>query len=75
MEKLPLTARGSGVRLRTRTFRNVKFIILKDRNCTDVYDTIMKLSNPSMNNLVDCLLMQSGILNDLSAQYALPLFR
>ena len=47
VEKLQLTARGSGVRLRTRTFRNVKFIITRDRESIDVYDTILKLSNPS----------------------------
>lgn len=46
VEKLPLTARGSAVRIRTRTFRNVTFIITRERECSDVFDTIQKLSNP-----------------------------
>ncbi|XP_066935132.1 myotubularin-related protein 6-like [Clytia hemisphaerica] len=47
VEKLPLTARGSAVRVRTRTFRHVKFVITRDRECTDVFDTIQKLSSPT----------------------------
>jgi len=46
-EKLPITARGSSIKIKTKTFRNVTFIILRERECTDVFETITQLSNPT----------------------------
>jgi len=46
-EKLPLSARGSSIRLRTRTFLNATLIITRERDCSDVFDTIVQFSNPN----------------------------
>lgn len=45
-EKLPLSARGSSILLKTTTFLNVTLIITRERDCNDVYDTIVQLSHP-----------------------------
>ncbi|XP_057314336.1 myotubularin-related protein 6-like [Hydractinia symbiolongicarpus] len=45
-ERLPITARGSSIKIKTKTFRDVTFIITRERECADVFDTIIQLSNP-----------------------------
>ena len=46
IERLPLTAAGSPLRVRTKTFRVVTFVISRERDCVDVYATLLSLSSP-----------------------------
>ncbi|XP_002164142.1 myotubularin-related protein 6 [Hydra vulgaris] len=46
VEKLPITAGGSSIRVKTKTFWNNTFVITRERECIDVYDTINHLANP-----------------------------
>ncbi|XP_064637121.1 myotubularin-related protein 8-like isoform X3 [Lineus longissimus] len=46
VEKLPLTTAGSPLQIRCKTFLCVTFIIPRERDCHDVYTTLLKLSQP-----------------------------
>lgn len=48
IEKLPLTTTGSPLLIRCKTFLSVTFIIPKERECHDVYQTLLKLCQPGM---------------------------
>lgn len=47
IDKLPLSTRGSPLLIRCKTFLSVTFIIPKERECHDVYSTLLKLSQPA----------------------------
>lgn len=46
IEKLPLTTTGSPLLIRCKTFLFVTFIIPRERDCYDVYQTLLKLYQP-----------------------------
>ncbi|XP_055602796.1 myotubularin-related protein 8 isoform X2 [Uranotaenia lowii] len=46
VEKLPLTTTGSPLLIRCKTFLSITFVISKERECHDVYTTLMKLYQP-----------------------------
>lgn len=59
IEKLPLTTTGSPLLIRCKTFLSVTFIIPKERECHDIYQTLLKLCQPvSFKNLY-CFQYQS----------------
>lgn len=46
IDKLTLTTRGSPLLIRCKTFLSVTFVVPKERECHDVYLTLLKLSQP-----------------------------
>lgn len=46
VDKLQLSTKGSPLLIRCKTFRSVTFVIPKERECHDVYVTLLKLSQP-----------------------------
>ncbi|XP_058458344.1 myotubularin-related protein 8 isoform X2 [Malaya genurostris] len=46
VEKLPLSTTGSPLLIRCKTFLSITFVIPKERECHDVYITLMKLYQP-----------------------------
>lgn len=46
IDKLPLSTTGSPLLIRCKTFLSVTFVFPKERECHDVYTTLMKLSQP-----------------------------
>ena len=46
VEKQPLTTTGSPLLIRCKTFLSVTFVIAKERECHDVYTTLIKLCQP-----------------------------
>ncbi|CAB4006198.1 Myotubularin-related 8, partial [Paramuricea clavata] len=46
VEKLPLTTVGSPLRVSSKNFLNVTFIIPRERECQDVYASLVELSTP-----------------------------
>uniref|UniRef100_U5EVV2 phosphatidylinositol-3,5-bisphosphate 3-phosphatase n=1 Tax=Corethrella appendiculata TaxID=1370023 RepID=U5EVV2_9DIPT len=46
VEKLPLSTTGSPLLIRCKTFLSVTFVIPKERECHDVYVTLLKLYQP-----------------------------
>jgi len=46
VEKLPLTTSGSPLVIRCKTFLCVTFIIPRERDCHDIYTSLVKLSQP-----------------------------
>lgn len=46
LDKLPLTTTGSPLLIRCKTFLFVTFVIPKEKECHDVYTTLLKLSQP-----------------------------
>ncbi|XP_064607612.1 myotubularin-related protein 8-like isoform X2 [Liolophura sinensis] len=46
VEKQPLTTGGSPLQIRCKNFMTVKFIIPKERDCLDIYQSLLKLSQP-----------------------------
>ncbi|XP_011313448.1 myotubularin-related protein 6 isoform X1 [Fopius arisanus] len=47
IEKQPLTTAGSPLHIRCKHFLTIIFIITKERDCHDIYVTLMRLSSPS----------------------------
>ncbi|KAJ8938721.1 hypothetical protein NQ318_005575 [Aromia moschata] len=47
LDKLPLTTTGSPLLIRTKTFLSVTFVIPKERDCHDVYVSLLQLSQPT----------------------------
>ncbi|XP_065158473.1 myotubularin-related protein 6 isoform X2 [Atheta coriaria] len=47
LEKLPLTTTGSPLLIRCKTFLSVTFVIPRERDCHDIYQTLQQLSQPS----------------------------
>ncbi|XP_062506219.1 myotubularin-related protein 6-like [Corticium candelabrum] len=47
VEMLPLNTKGSPLKITYKTFRSFTFIIAKDRECQDIYDTLVHFSEPS----------------------------
>ncbi|XP_065077217.1 myotubularin-related protein 8 isoform X2 [Ochlerotatus camptorhynchus] len=46
VEKLPLSTTGSPLLIRCKTFLSITFVIPRERECHDVYTTLMKLYQP-----------------------------
>ena len=46
VEKLPLNAAGSPLKIRCKTFQIVTFIISRDRDSQEIYSCLLQLSNP-----------------------------
>ncbi|XP_066908104.1 myotubularin-related protein 6 isoform X3 [Halyomorpha halys] len=47
IEKLSLTAEGCPLLIRCKTFLSITFIIPRERDCHEVYSTLLQLSQPS----------------------------
>lgn len=45
-EKLPLTTAGSPLQIRCKTFLCVTFVIPRERDCHEIYTTLLQLSQP-----------------------------
>ncbi|XP_062506566.1 myotubularin-related protein 8-like isoform X2 [Corticium candelabrum] len=50
VETLPLNTKGSPLKIAYKTFRSFTFIIAKDRECQDIYDTLVHFSRPNSYN-------------------------
>lgn len=48
VEKLSLSTTGSPLLIRCKTFLSVTFVIPKERECHDVFTTLIKLCQPGM---------------------------
>lgn len=48
VEKLSLTTTGSPLLIRCKTFLTVIFIIPKERDCIQVYNSLIKLCQPGI---------------------------
>ncbi len=46
IDKLPLSTSGSPLLIRCKNFLSVNFVIPKERECHDVYTTLLKLCQP-----------------------------
>ena len=46
VEKLQLTAAGSPLLIRCKTFMSVTFVIPRERDCHEVFTTLQQLSQP-----------------------------
>ncbi|XP_045583051.1 phosphatidylinositol-3,5-bisphosphate 3-phosphatase MTMR6 isoform X1 [Procambarus clarkii] len=46
VEKLPLSTQGSPLQVRCKTFLSVTFVIPKERDCHDIYTSLLQLSQP-----------------------------
>lgn len=46
IEKLPLSTTGSPLLIKCKTFLTVTFVIPREKECHDVYQTLLKLSQP-----------------------------
>eukprot|EP00794_Sanderia_malayensis_P007201 gene7201-8007_t len=46
IDKLPLTTVGSSLKIRTKTFNVIIFVISRERDCANVYETLTEFSNP-----------------------------
>ncbi|XP_005111133.2 myotubularin-related protein 6 [Aplysia californica] len=47
VEKQPLTAEGSTLQIRCKNFLCITFIIQKDRDCQDIYQSLLTFSRPA----------------------------
>ena len=47
IERLPLTAAGSPLKIKTKIFNVVTFVISRERDCANVYATLIEFSSPS----------------------------
>ena len=47
IERLSLTAAGSPLKIRTKNFNVVTFVISRERDCSNVYATLLEFSSPS----------------------------
>lgn len=52
LEKLPLTAAGSPLKIKCKTFLIVTFVVARERDCHDVYEALLQLSNPGNCELI-----------------------
>lgn len=52
-EKLPLTTSGSPLHIRCKTFLSVTFVLPKERDCQEIYQTLQQLSRPGTINQRD----------------------
>lgn len=46
VDKLPLSTTGSPLLIRTKTFLSVTYVFPRERECHDVYQTLIKLHQP-----------------------------
>ncbi|XP_026534365.1 myotubularin-related protein 8, partial [Notechis scutatus] len=46
VEKLPLTASGCQLQIRCKNFRVARFLMVQERDCHEVYTSLLKLSQP-----------------------------
>lgn len=46
IDKLPLSTSGSPLLIRCKNFLSVNFVIPRERECHDVYTTLLKLCQP-----------------------------
>ncbi|KAG7212570.1 hypothetical protein KM043_012869 [Ampulex compressa] len=68
IEKQPLTTTGSPLYIKCKHFFIVTFVIPKERDCHDIYLTLLKLSCPGSLEDLYCFRYQGG--KDKLAQYA-----
>ncbi|CAG5076901.1 Similar to MTMR6: Myotubularin-related protein 6 (Homo sapiens) [Cotesia congregata] len=54
IEKQPLTTAGSPLHIKCKHFLTMTFIITKERDCHDIYLTLMRLSSPARIDDVYC---------------------
>ncbi|XP_066971474.1 myotubularin-related protein 6 isoform X3 [Macrobrachium rosenbergii] len=47
VDKLPLSTQGSPLQVRCKTFLSVTFVIPKERDCHDIYTSLLQLSQPA----------------------------
>ncbi|XP_063699904.1 myotubularin-related protein 6 isoform X2 [Culicoides brevitarsis] len=59
VERLPLTTTGSPLLIRCKNFLSVTFIVPKERDCHDVYQTLQKLCQPVKYENLYCFQYQS----------------
>ena len=52
IERLPLTAAGSPLRIRTKIFNVVTFVISRERDCQNVYATLIEFSSPGIHTVI-----------------------
>ena len=48
VEKLPITTGGSPIQLHCKNFMCITFVIPKERDCHDIYTSLLELSKPGM---------------------------
>ncbi|XP_078370553.1 phosphatidylinositol-3,5-bisphosphate 3-phosphatase MTMR6-like isoform X2 [Oculina patagonica] len=80
VEKLPLNAAGSPLKIRCKTFQIVTFVISRDRDSQEVYNSLLQLSKPekledlyafSYNPQTEKLTRSAGwALFDIQSEYA-----
>lgn len=46
VERLPITTTGSPLLVRTKTFQSVFFVIPRERDCHEMHQTLLRLSQP-----------------------------
>lgn len=51
VEKLPLNAAGSPLRIRCKNFQVVTLIISRDRDSQEIFSSLLCLSNPGKNSV------------------------
>lgn len=54
IEKLPLSTTGSPLLIKCKTFLTVTFVIPREKECHDVYQTLLKLSQPATIEALYC---------------------
>ena len=73
VEKQPLTAEGSTLMIRCKNFLCVSFIIPRERDCQDVYQSLLAFSHPGLFLSLICV-MQQDYIKDLSSIHAISYF-
>jgi hypothetical protein len=48
IDKLPITTGGSPIQLHCKNFMCITFVIPKERDCHDIYTSLLELSKPGM---------------------------
>ncbi|CAH1777080.1 unnamed protein product [Owenia fusiformis] len=72
VEKLALTTSGSPLQIKCKTFLNVTFIIPRERDCHDIYCSLMKLAKPA--NFEDLYAFQYTATSDIEKQYGWDMY-
>ncbi|KAJ8298540.1 hypothetical protein KUTeg_025071 [Tegillarca granosa] len=72
IEKLALTTGGSPLQIRCKDFRCITFVIPRDRDCQDVYASLLELSKPaSIDKLYAFIFTQS---DDMPKSYGWEMY-
>ncbi|ELU00050.1 hypothetical protein CAPTEDRAFT_222026 [Capitella teleta] len=62
VEKLALTTSGSPLQIQCKNFMHVTFVIPRDRDCQDIFSSLLKLSQPMLTSGWDFFDLQSEYL-------------